>query len=67
MLRVCETRCPKCGRAVREERSHFRCEQCGIVEACCEGLHDPSTIDRAVVALDTEAMDPRNNPLPNAG
>lgn len=38
MIRVCESRCPKCGQSIREERSHYRCERCGIVEACCEGL-----------------------------
>jgi hypothetical protein len=37
MIRVCESRCPKCGQSVREERAHYRCERCGIVEACCEG------------------------------
>jgi hypothetical protein len=29
--------CPKCGGDAREERSHLRCVNCGIVEACCEG------------------------------
>ncbi|MBI1756444.1 MAG: hypothetical protein HYR64_04975 [Fimbriimonas ginsengisoli] len=28
--------CPGCGKPLREERSHYRCESCGIVEACCE-------------------------------
>src|SRR5438046_903888 len=38
MIRVCESRCPKCGSSIREERSHYRCESCGIVEARCEGI-----------------------------
>ena len=54
MLRVCEVRCPQCGGAAREERAHFRCEQCGIVEGCCEGLHDPVVHDRAVIETTEE-------------
>lgn len=38
MIRVCESRCPRCGAPTREERAHYRCERCGIIEACCEGL-----------------------------
>lgn len=38
LLRGIPERCPRCGLPLREERSHYRCEQCGIVEACCEGL-----------------------------
>jgi len=38
MLRLNVFRCPKCGAPLREERSHFRCEACGITEACCEGI-----------------------------
>jgi DNA-directed RNA polymerase subunit RPC12/RpoP len=38
-------RCPRCGSVLREERSHFRCEQCGIVEACCEGQQNPLESD----------------------
>lgn len=42
MERLCENRCPKCGGPLREERAHFRCEICGIMEACCEGLCNPN-------------------------
>jgi hypothetical protein len=55
MIRVCESRCPKCGHSIREERSHFRCERCGIVEACCEGAEtetaEPSATRRISDAL----------------
>jgi hypothetical protein len=40
LLRGRVERCPRCGLPMREERSHYRCEQCGIVEACCEGMKD---------------------------
>jgi hypothetical protein len=50
LLRVCESRCPRCGRAAREERSHYRCEQCGIIEACCEGLSDAKVAEMAETA-----------------
>ena len=59
MLRVCESRCPKCGRPTREERSHYRCERCGIIEACCEGMKDlPETersdaADKVAAAIDS--------------
>lgn len=66
LLRVCETRCPKCGKAAREERGHLRCENCGIVEACCEGLHNPVQADRAVVEV-IEAGDFEPGALPKTG
>lgn len=40
MVRFDECRCRKCGQPLREERAHYRCETCGIVEACCEGSKD---------------------------
>jgi hypothetical protein len=43
MIRVCESRCPKCGQSVREERAHYRCERCGVIESHCESRAD--TID----------------------
>ena len=52
MIRVCESRCPKCGQSIREERSHFRCERCGIIEACCEGLADPIDDTKAREAVE---------------
>ena len=27
-----------CGSPVREEQAHIRCPQCGVIEACCEGI-----------------------------
>ena len=38
MLKFAESRCPKCDLPLREERAHYRCENCGIVEACCEAI-----------------------------
>jgi hypothetical protein len=40
LLRGAAEPCPRCGLPLREERSHYRCEQCGIIEACCEGMKD---------------------------
>ncbi len=58
MLRLQETRCPKCGSPLREERAHYRCESCGIVEACCEGRRaKPEDLDAA----------PEAPPLPELG
>ena len=63
MLRVTEIRCPKCGRSTREERSHFRCEQCGIVEGCCEGLHDAVANARAVIeTIEVEKVEGVSSP-----
>ena len=67
LLRVCETRCPKCGRAVREERAHYRCEGCGIVEACCEGPHDGLASDLAVVETRRDLIEFDQKPLPSTG
>ncbi len=33
--------CPRCGSPIREEQAHIRCPQCGIIEACCEGVAAP--------------------------
>lgn len=34
---------------LREERAHYRCENCGVVEACCEG----ATLTEVRPALET--------------
>jgi len=57
MIRLCENRCPKCGLPLREERAHYRCEMCGIVEACCEGEKTPNSeslsVERTGVVVPT--------------
>jgi hypothetical protein len=57
LLRFSESRCPKCGEPLREERAHYRCESCGIVEACCEGICEekPAHVERDWELAEVEA------------
>lgn len=33
--------CPNCGRLMRWETSHERCDGCGYIRPCCEGAPCP--------------------------
>ncbi len=37
---VCDTAmgCDNCGAAMRWETSHSRCDRCGYIRPCCEGV-----------------------------
>jgi hypothetical protein len=58
-----QPRCPRCGRPLREEHFHYRCEVCGIVEMCCEGeMAQPEFIERKPPRRKKSELEPPRAP-----